>query len=160
MSAKQGNARKTTSSYSGREKMRRKPLNPRNSPSISLRFSKAHDHSPKLRTGHADRRSDRRRYFALCRPLDRQTHLSCPNPPGVQQYGNCLSATSGESAFYDRYRKLQRPQRTWLRALYLISIPRGACSARFGGSLSRVQLRRGYPAAPDFWLGGFRQIQR
>ena len=38
MSAKQRNARKTTSSFSKREKMRRKPLSLRNNRSISLRF--------------------------------------------------------------------------------------------------------------------------
>ena len=38
MSAKERKARKTTSSFSKREKMRRKPLSRRNSRSISLRF--------------------------------------------------------------------------------------------------------------------------
>jgi len=38
MSAKQRNARKTTSSFSKREKMRRKPFSLRKSRSISLRF--------------------------------------------------------------------------------------------------------------------------
>jgi imidazolonepropionase-like amidohydrolase len=38
MSAKERNARKTTSSFSKREKIRRKPLSLRNSRSISLRF--------------------------------------------------------------------------------------------------------------------------